>query len=54
MMDRNAPDYLLDTPETGYQESKNLINKWHNQGRLQYAITPRFAPTSTPEQLAAA
>ena len=54
MMDRNAPDYLLDTPETGYQESKSLINKWHNQGRLQYAITPRFAPTSTPEQLAAA
>ncbi|MDA0383074.1 guanine deaminase [Vibrio owensii] len=54
MMDRNAPDYLLDTPETGYQESKNLINKWHNQGRLQYAITPRFAPTSTPEQLTAA
>ncbi|AQM67379.1 Guanine deaminase [Vibrio campbellii] len=54
MMDRNAPNYLLDTPETGYQESKSLINKWHNQGRLQYAITPRFAPTSTPEQLAAA
>ncbi|KJF97410.1 guanine deaminase [Photobacterium leiognathi] len=54
MMDRNAPDYLLDTPETGYQESKSLINKWHNHGRLQYAITPRFAPTSTPEQLAAA
>ncbi|EEZ39042.1 guanine deaminase [Photobacterium damselae subsp. damselae CIP 102761] len=54
MMDRNAPDYLLDTPETGYQESKNLINKWHNKGRLQYAITPRFAPTSSPEQLNAA
>ena len=54
MMDRNAPDYLLDTPETGYKESKSLINKWHNQGRLQYAITPRFAPTSTPKQLAAA
>ncbi|QIA64957.1 guanine deaminase [Vibrio astriarenae] len=51
MMDRNAPDYLLDTPETSYNESKSLIEKWHNRGRLQYAITPRFAPTSSPEQL---
>ncbi|QSX33298.1 guanine deaminase [Shewanella avicenniae] len=51
MMDRNAPEYLLDTPESGYAESKALIEKWHNRDRLQYAITPRFAPTSTPEQL---
>ncbi|KFZ37760.1 guanine deaminase [Shewanella mangrovi] len=51
MMDRNAPDYLLDTPQSGYAESKALIEKWHNRGRLQYAITPRFAPTSTAEQL---
>lgn len=51
MMDRNAPDYLLDTAESGYRESKELIEKWHNYGRLQYAITPRFAPTSTREQL---
>ncbi|MCO7227461.1 guanine deaminase [Pleionea sp. CnH1-48] len=51
MMDRNAPDYLLDTPESSYEESKQLINKWHKKGRLLYAITPRFAPTSTPEQL---
>ncbi len=54
MMDRNAPDYLLDTPESSYQDSKALIEKWHNHKRLQYAITPRFAPTSSREQLAAA
>ncbi|MFC5077782.1 Guanine deaminase [Vibrio thalassae] len=52
LMDRNAPDYLTDTPESGYQASKALIEKWHNRGRLLYAVTPRFAPTSTPEQLA--
>ena len=51
MMDRFAPDYLLDTPESGYSQSKELIEKWHNKGRLRYAVTPRFAPTSTPEQL---
>lgn len=51
MMDRNAPDALLDTPETSYQESRDLIEKWHNKDRLRYAVTPRFAPTSTPEQL---
>jgi len=54
MMDRNCPEDLRDTAESGYAESKALIEKWHGQGRLQYAITPRFAPTSTPEQLAAA
>ncbi|WP_160064004.1 guanine deaminase [Psychromonas sp. L1A2] len=54
MMDRNAPDYLLDTAQSSYDQSKALIEKWHNKGRLQYAITPRFAPTSTPEQLALA
>ncbi|WP_417528885.1 guanine deaminase [Marinomonas shanghaiensis] len=51
MMDRNAPDYLTDTPETSYLESKQLIDTWHNKGRLHYAITPRFAPTSSDEQL---
>jgi len=54
MMDRNAPDKLLDTPKSGYDDSKALIAKWHNRGRLLYAITPRFAPTSTREQLEAA
>ncbi|MDC5811353.1 guanine deaminase [Vibrio europaeus] len=52
LMDRNAPDYLTDTPESGYEASKELIERWHNRGRLLYAVTPRFAPTSTPEQLA--
>ena len=51
LMDRFAPDYLMDTPETGYAQSKELIEKWHKKGRLHYAVTPRFAPTSTPEQL---
>ncbi len=51
MMDRNAPDYLTDTAESGYAESKALIERWHGKGRLHYAVTPRFAPTSTPEQL---
>jgi len=52
MMDRNCPAELSDTAETGYQESKQLIEKWHGVDRLSYAVTPRFAPTSTPEQLA--
>lgn len=54
LMDRNAPDYLTDTAESGYAESKALIERWHGKGRLHYAVTPRFAPTSTPEQLALA
>ena len=54
MMDRNAPDYLLDTAQSSYDESKALIGRWHEKGRSLYAITPRFAPTSTPEQLDAA
>lgn len=51
MMDRNCPDNLQDTAETGYTESLELIKKWHNKGRLSYAVTPRFAPTSSPLQL---
>ena len=54
MMDRNAPKYLLDTAESSYRDSKALIEHWHGRGRARYALTPRFAPTSTPEQLAAA
>ncbi|MFH5927494.1 guanine deaminase [Roseomonas xinghualingensis] len=54
LMNRNAPDYLLDTTQTGYDDSKMLIGKWHGRGRLMYAITPRFAPTSTPDQLESA
>lgn len=54
MMDRNAPDGLLDTALTGYDQSEALIARWHGRARLTYAITPRFAPTSTPGQLEAA
>ncbi|MGH1578405.1 guanine deaminase [Planktotalea sp.] len=52
-MDRNAPEDLLDTAQTAYDDSKAMLEKWHNQARLSYAITPRFSPTSTPEQLEA-
>lgn len=51
LMDRHAPPGLLDTAEIGWQQSQNLIDQWHGQGRQRYVVTPRFAPTSTPEQL---
>ncbi len=54
MMDRFAPEGLLDTAQKGYDDSKALLNKWHNNGRQMYVVTPRFAPTSTPAQLEAA
>ncbi len=52
MMDRNAPDAVLDTAQQGCDDTKALIRDWHGKGRQRYAITPRFAITSTPEQLA--
>ncbi|HTV67164.1 MAG TPA: guanine deaminase [Rhizobiaceae bacterium] len=51
MMDRNAPDGVLDTPQSGYDDTKALIAEWHGKGRQHYAVTPRFAITSSPEQL---
>lgn len=54
MMDRNCPEYLRDTAASSYADSKALIARWHGRDRLGYAITPRFAPTSSPEQLLAA
>jgi len=51
LMDRNCPEALRDTPESAYRESKALIERWHGQDRLRYAITPRFAPTSSEAQL---
>jgi len=51
MMDRNAPDGLTDTPQSSYDDSFALIEEWHGRGRLNYAVTPRFAITSTPEQM---
>ncbi len=52
-MDRNAPDGLRDTVQSAYDDSKALLERWHGVDRLSYAITPRFAPTSTPAQLEA-
>ncbi|MFT4133315.1 guanine deaminase [Labrys sp. (in: a-proteobacteria)] len=54
MMDRYAPDALTDTAQSGYDDSKALIGRWHGRGRQLYAIAPRFAITSTPGQLEAA
>ena len=51
MMDRNAPEALRDTAQSGYDDTKAGIARWHGQGRAHYAITPRFAITSTPEQM---
>ncbi len=51
MMDRNAIPAVQDTAETGARESEELYRKWHNHGRLRYAVTPRFAVTSTEAQL---
>jgi guanine deaminase len=53
MMDRNAPAGLTDDPQRGYDESKALIARWRGRGRLDYAVTPRFAITSTEAQLEA-
>ncbi len=54
LMDRNAPEALRDSAQQGYDDSKALIARWHGRGRSLYAITPRFAGTSTPAQLDAA
>ena len=51
MMDRNAPATLCDSPETAERDCEALIERWHRHGRLRYAITVRFAVTSTEEQL---
>jgi len=52
-MDRNAPDDLRDTAQSAYDDSKKLLDRYHGVGRATYAITPRFSPTSTPDQMAA-
>jgi guanine deaminase len=51
LMDRNAPPYLMDTAEQGIRDSEQLLQRWHGNGRQSYAITVRFAPTSTPAQM---
>jgi len=54
MMDRNCPEFLRDTAQSSYDDSKRLIERWQGVGRLGYAITPRFAASSSPAQLEAA
>ena len=54
LMDKNCPDELRDDPKSAYDDSLQLIEKWHGNGRLSYAITPRFAVTSSEKQLAEA
>ena len=51
LMDRHCPPFLQDTAEGGVRTSEALINRWHGHGRAMYAITPRFAPTSSEAQL---
>ena len=51
LMDRNCPPDLRDTAAGGMADSLRLIERWHGRGRLRYSLTPRFAPTSSPEQL---
>jgi guanine deaminase len=41
--DRHLRDDLHTTPERAFEESLMLAKKWHNNGRLRYAITPRFS-----------
>ena len=54
LMDENCPEALRDDPESAYADSRQLIKKWHGKNRLGYAITPRFAATSSEAQLKAA
>lgn len=54
LMDRNCPPDVRDTAARGEHETRALIERWHGRGRLRYAITPRFAATSTEAQLASA
>ena len=54
LMDRHAPDNLRDDVAGAERVCIDQIERWHGQGRIAYAVTPRFAATSTPEQLAMA
>lgn len=54
LMDKNCPEPLRDDPRSAYADSLRLIRKWHGRSRLSYAITPRFAVTSSEGQLAEA
>ncbi|KQN52330.1 guanine deaminase [Serratia sp. Leaf50] len=51
MMDKNAPESVLETPAQSERDTRTLIERWHNHKRLSYALTPRFVPTSSPQLL---
>jgi len=51
LMDRNVPDSVRDTALSSDADNRELIKKWHGKGRLGYAVTPRFAPACSDEQL---
>lgn len=51
LQNQNSPDALSDTTQSGYADSKALIERWHNVDRLLYAVTPRFAPTCSKDQM---
>lgn len=51
LMDRNVPEAVRDTAQASDQDNRKLIERWHGKGRLGYAITPRFAPACSDEQL---
>lgn len=51
LMDRNCPEFLRDTAESGIRHTEDLLKKWHKRGRQLYAITPHFAPTSPDAQM---
>ncbi|HEY9623981.1 MAG TPA: guanine deaminase [Crinalium sp.] len=54
LMSRNAPDFLLNDAKVAYAQTREQIQRWHGEDRLLYAITPRFAITSTEEELSLA
>ena len=51
LMDRHAPEEILESPEQGYEQTQELIDRWHMNGRSLYSVTPRFAPTSSTQQM---
>jgi guanine deaminase len=51
LMDRNCPEFLRESAESGYEASVGLIERWHGRDRMMYAVAPRFAPTSSERQL---
>jgi guanine deaminase len=51
LQDRHSPDGVRDDTEQSLIDTESLIRKWQGQGRLGYAITPRFVPSCSDAQL---